>query len=244
MSALAQPAASTALIEAAEVSVFYGAVPAVSEVSLCVNPGEIVTVIGANGAGKSSLLNALAGIVPARGGIRFAGQDMAGVGVEKRARLGLALVPEKRELFASMSVIDNLTLGGWTATPAQRKSTLEAVLTRFPRLAERRTQVAGTMSGGERQMLAIGRALMSQPRLLMLDEPSLGLAPRIVAEIFEIIAGLRKEGVSILLVEQNAKAALRAADRAYVMELGRVTLEGEAATLASDPRITEIYLGG
>lgn len=231
------------LLSVENLSVSHGPVPAVIDLSLTVRPGEIVTVIGANGAGKSSLLNAIMGVKPGTGQVSFLGAPLTRLTEDARARRGLALVPEKRELFATMSVLDNLVLGGWTLPTADRTAMLDTVLTRFPRLAERRGQMAKTMSGGERQMLAMGRALMGRPKLLMLDEPSLGLAPRIVGEIFEIIADLRQTGVSILLVEQNAKAALKAADRAYVMELGVVTLSGLAADLAADPRVAGIYLG-
>ncbi|MGL4287347.1 MAG: ABC transporter ATP-binding protein [Phreatobacter sp.] len=224
-------------------SVAYGHVEAVTGVSLRVAAGEIVTVIGANGAGKSTLLNAALGLLPSRGEIRFDGRDMAAIEAEDRVGLGLCLVAEKRELFGTMTVEDNLVLGGFRVDRRTSADTLEAVFDRFPRLKERRTQLAGTLSGGERQMLAMGRALMSRPRLLMLDEPSLGLAPRIVADIFTVIADLRATGVAILLVEQNARAALNAADRAYVMELGRISLEGPSAELARDPRIAESYLG-
>ncbi len=221
----------------------YGAVPAVTGVSLDIQPGEIVTVIGANGAGKSTLLNAAMGALPAGGAVWFDGADVSALGVEARVRRGLCLVPEKRELFATMSVRDNLELGGWCVDAARRRSGLEDVFQRFPRLSERQAQMAGTLSGGERQMLAMGRALMARPRVLMLDEPSLGLAPRIVGEVFAIIAELRKSGVSILLVEQNARAALRSADHAHVMELGAFTMSGPAADLARDKRVAEIYLG-
>ncbi|MBN8942621.1 MAG: ABC transporter ATP-binding protein [Rhizobiales bacterium] len=224
-------------------SVAYGHVEAVTDVSLRVQAGEIVTVIGANGAGKSTLLNATLGLLPSRGKIRFDGRDMATIEAEDRVGLGLCLVAEKRELFGTMTVEDNLVLGGFRVDRRISADTLAAVFDRFPRLKERRTQLAGTLSGGERQMLAMGRALMSRPRLLMLDEPSLGLAPRIVADIFTVIADLRATGVAILLVEQNARAALNAADRAYVMELGRISLEGPSAELARDPRIAESYLG-
>lgn len=232
-----------ALLAVSDLAVSYGPVEAVTGVSLTVRPGEIVTVIGPNGAGKSTLLNALIGLLPARGGVQFDGQNLARRMTEERVRDGLCLVAEKRELFGTMSVEDNLVLGAFRRGRAETAATLDSVFERFPRLKERRTQLAATLSGGERQMLAMGRALMSRPRLLMLDEPSLGLAPRIVSEIFSIIAALRATGVSILLVEQNARAALHSADRAYVMELGRITLEGVAADLARDPRIAESYLG-
>jgi branched-chain amino acid transport system ATP-binding protein len=224
-------------------SVAYGKVEAVRSVSLAIEPGSIVTVIGANGAGKTTLLNAAMGILPATGRITFEGVALDRLGIEERVGLGLALVPERRELFGSMSVEDNLVLGGFRTSAAERAQSLAQVFARFPRLKERRTQLAGTLSGGERQMLAMGRALMGKPRLLMLDEPSLGLAPLIVRDIFEIIVSLRKTGVSILLVEQNARAALQVADHAYVMELGEITASGPAAQLAADPRIIESYLG-
>jgi branched-chain amino acid transport system ATP-binding protein len=234
---------SAKLLELDGVSVAYGKVQAVRGVSLDVAAGEIVTVIGANGAGKSTLLNAAMGALPSAGGARFAGHDLARLGVEERVALGLCLVPERRELFSTMTVEDNLVLGGFRVPRAEAKRALTEVYERFPRLRERRDQTAGTMSGGERQMLAMGRALMSRPKLLMLDEPSLGLAPRIVADIFRIIADLRATGVAILLVEQNARAALAAADRAHVMELGEVTVSGVAADLARDERIVQSYLG-
>ena len=225
------------------VSVAYGKVEAVRRVSLAIAPGSIVTVIGANGAGKTTLLNAVMGILPADGAMLFEGADLGSLDIEDRVALGLALVPERRELFGSMTVADNLALGGFRTTAAERARALTEVFARFPRLEERHQQLAGTLSGGERQMLAMGRALMGRPRLLMLDEPSLGLAPLIVRDIFEIIVGLRKTGVSILLIEQNARAALQVADHAYVMELGEITAQGAAAQLATDPRIVESYLG-
>lgn len=225
------------------VSVAYGKVEAVRGVSLTMQPGSIVTVIGANGAGKTTLLNAVMGILPAGGAMTFNGTALDGDAIEERVAMGMALVPERRELFGSMTVDDNLALGGFRTTAAERAQSLAQVFARFPRLEERRKQLAGTLSGGERQMLAMGRALMGRPRLLMLDEPSLGLAPLIVRDIFEIIVGLRKTGVSILLVEQNARAALQVADHAYVMELGEITAQGSAAELAADPRIVESYLG-
>jgi branched-chain amino acid transport system ATP-binding protein len=234
---------SEVLLELDDVSVAYGKVQAVRGVSLAVRAGEIVTVIGANGAGKSTLLNATMGALPAAGAARFAGADLGRLGVEDRVALGLCLVPERRELFSTMTVEDNLVLGGFRVPRAESRRILAEVYERFPRLRERRDQTAGTMSGGERQMLAMGRALMSRPKLLMLDEPSLGLAPRIVADIFRIIADLRATGVAILLVEQNARAALAAADHAHVMELGEVITSGRAADLARDERIVQSYLG-
>jgi branched-chain amino acid transport system ATP-binding protein len=233
----------SALLAVENLSVAYGRVEAVSDVSLSVAAGEIVTVIGANGAGKSTLLNAAMGLLPARGRVAFEGRDIAAVEAEDRVALGLCLVAEKRELFGAMTVEDNLILGAFRTGRSLAAETLAEVFARFPRLKERRAQLAGTLSGGERQMLAMGRALMSRPRLLMLDEPSLGLAPKVVADIFAIIRDLRATGVAILLVEQNARAALNAADRAYVMELGRIGLQGSAAELASDRRIAESYLG-
>ena len=230
------------VLEVERLSVAYGAIPAVEEVSLAVPEGGLVTVIGPNGAGKSTLLNAIMGVLPSRGAIRFDGAALGAAGIEARVERGMALVPEKRELFATMTVADNLLLGGFRFR-RQAGGELERVYALFPRLKERRAQQAGTLSGGERQMLAMGRALMAKPRLLMLDEPSLGLAPLIVGDIFRIIADLRATGVAILLVEQNARAALQVADRGYVLETGRVTLEGDAGALAGDSRIVEMYLG-
>ena len=226
-----------------KLAVSYGAIPAVEDISLVVPEGGLVTVIGPNGAGKSTLLNAIMGVLPSRGAIRFLGRDLGGMPVEARVHQGIALVPEKRELFATMSVADNMLLGGFRFGRRHAGDEMDRVYGLFPRLRERHRQQAGTLSGGERQMLAMGRALMGKPRLLMLDEPSLGLAPLIVRDIFRIIADLRATGVAILLVEQNARAALQVADRGYVLETGRVTLEGDAKTLAADPRIVEMYLG-
>lgn len=234
---------SAPLFDIDNYSIAYGTVEAVHNITLHIDDREIVTVIGANGAGKSTLLNALMGVLPATGQVRFSGDDIARLDVERRVELGLCLVPEKRELFASMTVEDNLLLGGYRVSAEKRRRSLGNVFGRFPRLSERRRQLAGTLSGGERQMLAMGRALMSSPRLLMLDEPSLGLAPKIVAEIFRIVIDLRNSGVSVLLVEQNAQAALRIADRAYVMELGLFTLQGQASELIGDARIAGSYLG-
>ncbi|MGC2857466.1 ABC transporter ATP-binding protein [Novispirillum sp. DQ9] len=232
------------LLSVDSVSVSYGKIEAVRDVSLDVRPGSIVTVIGANGAGKTTILGAIMGILPAQGGITFNGRPLAQVPVEARVADGMCLVPEKRELFVTMSVADNLILGAYRGVRgAALRSALDEVYDLFPRLRERRDQAAGTLSGGERQMLAMGRALMAKPKLLMLDEPSLGLAPRIVMEIFHLISEMRGTGVSVLLVEQNARAALRTADYAYVMETGGVTLQGPAAELAQDPRVIESYLG-
>ncbi len=226
--------------------VAYGGIGAVHGVSLRVGAGQIVTVIGPNGAGKTTLLNAVMGVHPGRGGLRFQGSDVSRLGIEGRVRAGMCLVPEKRELFSTLSVEDNLRLGGFrhrrAGTAAARRS-MDEVYALFPRLLERRRQHAGTLSGGERQMLAMGRALMAKPGLLMLDEPSLGLAPLIVREIFRIITGLRASGCAILLVEQNARAALQIADHGYVLETGRVVLEGASAVLAGDARVVETYLG-
>jgi branched-chain amino acid transport system ATP-binding protein len=234
------------LLQADDLHVRYGAVEALSGVSLQVAAGSIVTVIGPNGAGKSTLMNALMGLLPlASGQVHWRGAAPAKT-VEARVAAGLCLVPEKRELFASMTVLDNLQLGGWARVKAgdrDQGEQLDSVLQRFPRLRERRSQLAGTLSGGERQMLAIGRALMARPTLLMLDEPSLGLAPLIVREIFRIIVALREAGVAILLVEQNARAALAVADHAYLLETGQVVLQGPAAELSRDPAVAASYLG-
>jgi len=213
---------------------------------LQVMPGGVITVIGPNGAGKSTTLNALMGLLKASGGIEFNGQAIDDTTLEERVMLGIALVPERRELFTTMSVADNLLLGGYRPMKLgdrQWRDGLDQVYSLFPRLKERERQMAGTLSGGERQMLAVARALMGQPKLLMLDEPSLGLAPRVVKEIFNIIERLRESGVSILLVEQNARAALAVADHAYVLETGDVSLQGPAGELAKDPRVIETYLG-
>jgi len=234
---------SALLLDIRDIHVAYGSVEAVSGVSIEARRGAIVTVIGANGAGKTTLLNAIMGVRPATGALAFDGEDIGAIPLETRVARGLCLVPERRELFSNMSVADNLLLGGFRRTATERAETLEEVYVRFPRLRERRAQEAGTLSGGERQMLAMGRALMARPRLLMLDEPSLGLAPRIVREVFEIIQDLRRSGVSILLVEQNARAALDIADYAYVLELGRVSAAGTAEQIAADPRLVESYLG-
>jgi branched-chain amino acid transport system ATP-binding protein len=240
-------AAAAPLLEARDLRVCYGKVEALHGVSLAVPAGAIVTVIGPNGAGKTTLLAALMGLLPSSGLVRYAGDDVGRRPVEQRVAAGLTLVPERRELFGQMSVQDNLLLGAFQRLRRGARDSardLDEIYRRFPRLAERRGQFAATLSGGERQMLAIGRALMAKPRLLMLDEPSLGLAPRIVRDILRIVAELRDAGVAILLVEQNARAALQIADRGYVLETGEVALAGSAAELARNPRVTELYLGG
>ena len=234
---------SAPILTLQNVSVSYGKVEAVHDVSLKVHEGEIFTVIGANGAGKTTLLNAIMGLLPLNGTMMFQGRAVSGLSIEERVASGMALVAETRELFGAMSVLDNLRLGAWTQRGKGANNDLEAVFVRFPRLKERINQRADTMSGGERQMLAMGRALMSRPRLLMLDEPSLGLAPRIVGDIFKVIATLRQQGTAVLLIEQNARAALAAAQQAAVMELGRFTSQGPAAAIAADPGIIRSYLG-
>ncbi|HMM84287.1 ABC transporter ATP-binding protein [Azohydromonas sp.] len=234
------------LLEVADLHAGYGRAEVLTGLALRLDKGRVVTVIGPNGAGKSTLLNALMGVLPSRGSVRFDGRDLAEAGLEERVMLGIALVPERRELFGTMPVEDNLLLGGYRAMKQRVpnwRGALERVYDLFPRLKERRTQLAGTLSGGERQMLAVGRALMSGPQLLMLDEPSLGLAPLIVRDIFATIGRLRAQGVSILLVEQNARAALQVADHGYVLETGEIVLDGPADALAGDPRVIETYLG-
>lgn len=234
------------LLEVERLSVSYGGIGAVHGVGLRVGAGQVVTVIGPNGAGKTSLLAAVMGVVPGGGVVRFRGAEMGRLAVEERVRAGLCLVPERRELFGAMTVEDNLRLGGYRfrseGARAGRRA-LEEAFALFPRLRERRRQAAATLSGGERQMLAMGRALMARPDLLMLDEPSLGLAPLIVREVFRVVAALRARGGAVLLVEQNARAALGVADYGYVLETGRVVLEGPAAALAGDRRVVETYLG-
>ena len=234
------------LLQVRDLHAGYGRAEVLTGLNFDLAERQVVSVIGPNGAGKSTTLAALMGILPARGAIVFDGQDLVGSTLEERVMLGLALVPEKRELFSTMPVEDNLILGGYRAMKLRVphwKREIESVYELFPRLKERRAQLAGTLSGGERQMLAVGRALMSAPRLLMLDEPSLGLAPLIVREIFRIIEQLREQGTSILLIEQNARAALAVSDHGYVLETGAIVLDGPARELATDPRIIETYLG-
>jgi branched-chain amino acid transport system ATP-binding protein len=233
----------SALLQVADAHVAYGKVEAVRSVSLDVGTNEIVTIIGANGAGKTTLLNAIMGVLPLKGRVSLAGQDLAQLEIEDRVGLGLSLVAEHRELFWTMSVEDNLLLGAFRSAKSAASASFERVYALFPRLKERRKQLAGTLSGGEQQMLAMGRALMGAPRLLMLDEPSLGLAPIIVADIFRTVTELRRAGVSVLLVEQNAQAALKIADRAYVMELGEFMLQGPAAEIERHEGVAASYLG-
>lgn len=235
-----------ALLNVEDLCVSYGQVDALHHVDISLKEGQLITVIGPNGAGKSTLLSALMGLLPARGTIRFDGQPHQQSSVESLVERGLVLVPEKRELFTSMSVEDNLKLGAflrYRKGDGSYKFTLDEIYSLFPRLLERRHQQAGTLSGGERQMLAIGRAMMSKPKVLMLDEPSLGLAPLITRDIFRIFNDLRCQGVSILLIEQNARAALKVADYAYVLEGGKIALQGPAAELANDSRVIDAYLG-
>ena len=236
----------TALLEIKDLHVAYGKVEAVRGIGLTMQAGQIVTVIGLNGAGKTTLLAAAAGLLRSRGQVIYDGIDVERLDVEERVERGFCLVPETRELFGEMTVADNLLLGAYTRrrNGTDIKQGLQEVYARFPRLAERRRQKANTLSGGERQMLALGRALMARPRLLLLDEPSLGLAPLIVRDILRIVASLREIGVSILLVEQNARAALETADYGYVLEMGEITCEGAANALAHDPRVVATYLGG
>ncbi|MGJ7500626.1 ABC transporter ATP-binding protein [Variovorax sp. ZT5P49] len=237
---------TTPLLRIRNLHAGYGRAEVLHGIDLQADQGSVVTVIGPNGAGKSTLLNALMGVLPAKGVIEFKGQPISALSLEERVMLGIALVPEKRELFGTMPVEDNLVLGAFRQVRLrnrQWRDRIDEVYTLFPRLKERRAQLAGTLSGGERQMLAVGRALMSRPTLLMLDEPSLGLAPLVVQEIFRTVDALRATGVTILLVEQNARAALEVADHGYVLEMGSVSLEGKAQELAVDSRVIDTYLG-
>ena len=234
------------LLSVTDLHAGYGRAEVLHGLNLRAKKGSVVTVIGPNGAGKSTLLNALMGVLPARGNIEYQHRSVVLNTLEERVMQGIALVPETRALFGTMPVEDNLLLGAYRQVRLGHKNSapaLDEVYALFPRLKERRTQLAGTLSGGERQMLAVGRALMSKPTLLMLDEPSLGLAPLVVRDIFDTIAGLRATGVTILLVEQNARAALDVADHGYVLEMGEIALEGPAAELAKDPRVIDTYLG-
>lgn len=234
-----------ALLAVQNLSVHYGVIQALHEISLEIHPGEIVTLIGSNGAGKTTTLGAISGLLnPSNGSVYFGGQDIKGLPPHERVPKGLVLVPEGRRIFPTMTVAENLDLGAYTRKDkAQMATDLKEVYELFPRLWERRQQAAGTMSGGEQQMLAVGRALMSQPTLLLLDEPSLGLAPLLVKEIFNVVKRIRDRGVTVLLVEQNAHMALEVADRAYVLETGKIVMSGPAKQIAGDPRVKAAYLG-
>jgi len=233
------------MLELKNVSSGYGAIEALKTINLKIDKGEVVTLIGANGAGKSTTLRNITGLVPLTGGdVVFEGRSLKGVPTHRITGLGISMVPEGRAIFANLSVMENLEMGAYLQTDkAQNARALERVFQLFPRLKERRKQAGGTLSGGEQQMLAIGRALMARPRLLLLDEPSLGLAPLLVHTIFEAIDAINKEGTTILLVEQNANAALKHSHRAYVLETGSIVMEGPSAQVAADPRVKEAYLG-
>jgi branched-chain amino acid transport system ATP-binding protein len=234
------------VLDVKNIDISYGNVKAVQGVSLRMEAGNITSVIGPNGAGKTTLLSAIMGLLPSEGEVAYLGNSLEGIEVESRVEKGLRLVPEKRELFSSMTVEDNLIMGAYTLYRQgfhDMGKSLEEIFHRFPRLRERRSQIAGTLSGGERAMLVLGRALMGQPKVLLLDEPSLGLAPLIVKEIFHIVTDLKNSGVSILLVEQNARAALQVSSYGYVLETGQVVLEGPAHELIDNPAIMATYLG-
>ena len=232
------------MLQVENINVFYGNIHAIRDISFCVNDGEVVALIGANGAGKSTTLKTVSGLLPSRtGSISFLGQNIDKMPAHKRVAMGLSQVPEGRRIFLQMTVLENLQMGAFTSK-ADLKADLENVFARFPRLLERKNQIGGTLSGGEQQMLAMGRALMSHPKLLMLDEPSMGLAPILVEQIFDIIKELHKAGTTILLVEQNAEMALKIADRAYVLESGQITVSGTGKELAASDRIKKAYLGG
>jgi branched-chain amino acid transport system ATP-binding protein len=232
------------MLEVAGLSSRYGRIPALAGVSLAVGRGELVALVGANGAGKTTLLRVLSGLQPAsQGSVRFEGADITRMPARRRVQMGIVQVPEGRQVFAALSVEDNLKLGAFVRPRHEIAAGLERMFGLFPILAAKRREAAGTLSGGQQQMLALGRALMSKPRLLLLDEPSMGLAPRIVAEIFGVIRALKQAATTILLVDQNAQAALAVADRAYVLETGRIALEGRGAELLANPRVQQSYLG-
>ena len=232
------------MLEVSGLSSHYGRIQALAGIDLTVADGELVALVGANGAGKTTLLRTLSGVQPASGGrVVFEGADITGLAAEQRVRRGIVQVPEGRQVFGPLSVDDNLRLGGYTRTRAESDAELERVYAMFPALAERRRQAAGVLSGGQQQMLAMGRALMARPRLLLLDEPSMGLAPRLVEEIFAKVRSLKAARTTIFLVDQNARAALSVADRGYVLETGRVVLAGSGAALLADGKVREAYLG-
>jgi branched-chain amino acid transport system ATP-binding protein len=236
------------LLEVRDLEVFYGRIQAIKGISFTVEEGEIVTLIGANGAGKSTTLKTISGLrAVAKGSITFDGRDISKMPAHKRTELGICQAPEGRGIFPGMTVLENLDMGCWTRKDrksAERKADLERIFELFPRLAERKNQAGGSMSGGEQQMLTIGRALMSRPRVLLLDEPSMGLAPMLITQIFDIITEINRQGTTVLLVEQNASQALRRADRAYVLETGLVKMEGLGSDLLTDPAVQAAYLGG
>ena len=233
------------MLKVNDINVYYGAIHAIKDISFEVREGEIVTLIGANGAGKSTILKTISGLLRSKtGSVKFLDQDIGAVAPHKIVERGLAQVPEGRQVFLQMTVEENLEMGGYTRPGSEIAPSLAGVYERFPRLKERRRQVAGTLSGGEQQMLAMGRALMSKPKLLMLDEPSMGLAPILVDQIFDIISELNKAGTTILLVEQNAQMALSVANRGYVLETGRITLTGPGGELLEDEGVKKAYLGG
>ena len=232
------------ILKVSDINVYYGAIHAIKGVSFEVNPGEVVTLIGANGAGKSTTLQTVSGLLHSRtGSIEFLGENLMGVPAHKVVAKGLAQVPEGRRVFLQMTVEENLEMGAYTRSGGDIDADLEKVYAYFPRLMERRWQIAGTLSGGEQQMLAVGRALMSRPKLMMLDEPSLGLAPLVVQDIFSIIREINRQGVTVLLIEQNANMALKIADLAYVLETGNITMSGTGAELLANEKIKEAYLG-
>ena len=231
------------MLEVRSLSSRYGRIQALSGIDLSVAEGELVALVGANGAGKSTLLRAISGVQPYQGAIFYEGRDIAAVPAERRVALGIVQVPEGRQVFGPLSVEDNLRLGGYTRTRAESDAELERTYAMFPALKERRRQAAGVLSGGQQQMLAMGRALMARPRLLLLDEPSMGLAPRLVEEIFAKVRALKAARTTIFLVDQNARAALSVADRGYVLETGRIVLAGTGAALLSDGKVREAYLG-
>ena len=235
-----------AMLEVKDINVYYGAIHAIKGISLAVEEGEIVTLIGANGAGKSTTLRTISGLLkPKTGEINFLKKNIAGMPAHKIVREGISQVPEGRRIFAEMTVLENLELGAFTRSDKDEiQNDFKLVFGRFPRLEERKSQLAGTLSGGEQQMLAMGRALMSRPKLLLLDEPSMGLAPLLIKEIFSIIVDINKTGTTVLLVEQNANMALSIANRAYVLETGRITISGDAKELAASEDIRKAYLGG
>ena len=235
-----------AMLDIKDINVYYGAIHAIKGISLTVNEGEIVTLIGANGAGKSTTLRTVSGLLtPKEGEIKFLGETISGLPAQDIVRAGISQVPEGRRIFANMTVMENLELGAYIRTDKEGiEKDYQMVFERFPRLAERKEQQTGTLSGGEQQMLAMGRALMSRPKLLLLDEPSMGLAPLLIREIFNIIVDINKAGTTVLLVEQNANMALSIANRAYVLETGRITLSGDAKELAASEDVRKAYLGG